>query len=100
MGAWMARAGVERLGEADLIVPVPLHRFRLISRRFNQAALAHSVSQASVVPLDTQAADAAEADAAAGRAEPAPARRQCPGRFPRTGRGEAENLRNANRARR
>src|SRR3954447_3962585 len=72
MGAWMARAGVERLGEADLIVPVPLRRFRLISRRFNQAALAHSVSQASVVPLDTQAADAAEADAAAGRAEPAP----------------------------
>jgi predicted amidophosphoribosyltransferase len=55
MGAWMARAGVELLGEADLIVPVPLHRFRLISRRFNQAALAHSVSQASVVPLDTQA---------------------------------------------
>ena len=55
MGAWMARAGVELLGEADLIVPVPLHRFQLISRRFNQAALAHSVSQASVVPLDTQA---------------------------------------------
>jgi predicted amidophosphoribosyltransferase len=55
MGAWMARVGVELLGEADLIVPVPLHRFRLISRRFNQAALAHSVSQASVVPLDTQA---------------------------------------------
>jgi ComF family protein len=55
MGAWMVRAGVELLGEADLIVPVPLHRFRLISRRFNQAALAHSVSQASVVPLDTQA---------------------------------------------
>ena len=51
----MARAGAELVGEADLIVPVPLHRFRLISRRFNQAALAHSVSQASVVPLDTQA---------------------------------------------
>ena len=56
MGARMARAGAELVGEADLIVPVPLHRFRLISRRFNQAAtLAHSVSQASVVPLDTQA---------------------------------------------
>jgi ComF family protein len=55
MGGWMARAGAELLGEADLIVPVPLHRFRLISRRFNQAAmLAHSVSQASAVPVDTQ----------------------------------------------
>jgi ComF family protein len=56
MGAWMARAGAEILAEADLIVPVPLHRFRLMSRRFNQAAtLAHSVSQASAVPVDAQA---------------------------------------------
>ncbi|MBV8850603.1 MAG: ComF family protein [Methylobacteriaceae bacterium] len=56
MGAWMARAGAEVLAEADIIVPVPLHRFRLISRRFNQAAaLAHSVSQASAVPVDAQA---------------------------------------------
>jgi predicted amidophosphoribosyltransferase len=47
----MARAGAEILAEADLIVPVPLHRFRLISRRFNPAAaLAHCVSQASAVP--------------------------------------------------
>jgi ComF family protein len=56
MGAWMARAGAEILGDADLIVPVPLHRFRLISRRFNQAAtLAHSVSKLSAVPVDPQA---------------------------------------------
>ena len=56
LGAWMARAGAEILGEADLIVPVPLHRFRLISRRFNQAAaLAHCVSAASAVLVDTQA---------------------------------------------
>ena len=56
MGTWMARAGAEILGRADLIVPVPLHRFRLISRRFNQAAaLAHCVSAASAVPVDTQA---------------------------------------------
>jgi ComF family protein len=56
MGAWMARAGAEILAEADLVVPVPLHRFRLIWRRFNQAAaLAHCVSKASAVPVDTQA---------------------------------------------
>ena len=36
---WMARAGGEMLKEADLLVPVPLHRWRLLSRRYNQAAL-------------------------------------------------------------
>ncbi|SDR62546.1 comF family protein [Rhizobiales bacterium GAS191] len=39
IGGWMARAGAELLAEADLIVPVPLHRRRLWARRFNQAAL-------------------------------------------------------------
>jgi len=35
----MARAGAELLREADVIVPVPLHRRRLFVRRYNQAAL-------------------------------------------------------------
>ena len=38
-GAWAARAGAELLSDADLIVPVPLHRWRLLKRRYNQAAL-------------------------------------------------------------
>mgnify|MGYP001806192418 CR=1 FL=1 len=38
-GRWMARAGAELLAECDLIVPVPLHRWRLLARRYNQAAL-------------------------------------------------------------
>jgi ComF family protein len=38
-GAWAVRAGAELLEDADLIVPVPLHRWRLIKRRYNQAAL-------------------------------------------------------------
>jgi ComF family protein len=37
--AWLARAGRELLAEADLLTPVPLHRFRLFARRYNQAAL-------------------------------------------------------------
>jgi ComF family protein len=37
--AWMARAGAELLADAELLVPVPLHRWRLASRRYNQAAL-------------------------------------------------------------
>ncbi len=36
---WMMRAGGEVIGDADLIVPVPMHRWRLFRRRFNQAAL-------------------------------------------------------------
>ncbi len=35
----MARAGAVLLRGADLLVPVPLHRRRLIQRRYNQAAL-------------------------------------------------------------
>ncbi|MFD1626434.1 ComF family protein [Azospirillum griseum] len=37
--AWLARAGRELLADADLLVPVPLHRLRLFRRRYNQAAL-------------------------------------------------------------
>lgn len=36
---WLTRAGAEMLAQADVIVPVPLHRRRLLLRRYNQAAL-------------------------------------------------------------
>lgn len=35
----MAHAAADLLPDADLIVPVPLHRRRLLARRFNQSAL-------------------------------------------------------------
>ncbi|WP_421865461.1 ComF family protein [Parvibaculum sp.] len=35
---WLMRAGADILADADLVVPVPLHRQRLFSRRFNQSA--------------------------------------------------------------
>jgi ComF family protein len=38
-GCWLAETGQEILREADLLVPVPLARWRLISRRFNQAQI-------------------------------------------------------------
>lgn len=38
MARLMARAGQPLIEEADVIIPVPLHRFRLWNRRFNQAA--------------------------------------------------------------
>lgn len=36
---WLARAGGNLVGEAECIVPVPLHWSRLFARRYNQAAL-------------------------------------------------------------
>jgi ComF family protein len=38
-GKWLARAGAELVVATDLIAPVPLHRWRLFRRRYNQAAL-------------------------------------------------------------
>jgi len=47
MGAWMARAGEDILPDADFLVPVPLHRARLMWRQFNQAqALAVAIGHA------------------------------------------------------
>jgi ComF family protein len=48
MARWMARAGADLLAEADVVVPVPLHAFRLWRRRFNQAAaLARAIARES-----------------------------------------------------
>ena len=53
MATSMRRAGRSLLEEASLIVPVPLYRWRLWERRFNQAAaLAASLSRQSGVPTD------------------------------------------------
>lgn len=39
VGRWLARAAKPLLNEDTLIVPVPLHRVRLIRRRYNQSAV-------------------------------------------------------------
>ena len=39
LARFMARAGATLVREADVLVPVPLHRRRLFVRRYNQAAL-------------------------------------------------------------
>jgi ComF family protein len=51
MARMMARAGRSLLAEADVILPVPLHRMRLWQRRFNQSAfLAQQLSRLSAKP--------------------------------------------------
>lgn len=51
MGAMMCGAGAELLRDADVLVPVPLHRWRQWARRFNQAdQLARVIARKSGVP--------------------------------------------------
>src|SRR4029453_14878152 len=48
MARWMLRAGAELLADADIVIPVPLHWRRFLSRRFNQSAeLARAIAALS-----------------------------------------------------
>lgn len=50
---WLRRAGQPLLEQADVIVPVPLHRWRLWMRRYNQSAvLAQRLHRLSGRPYD------------------------------------------------
>ena len=52
IGRMTARAGGEILADADLLIPMPLHRRRLWTRKFNQAALiAHEVGRIAGVAV-------------------------------------------------
>ncbi len=54
MAQMMLRAGRNIIAESDVILPVPLHRWRLWKRRFNQAAyLARSIAMAAHKPCRT-----------------------------------------------
>jgi ComF family protein len=48
---WLRRAGAEMIEAADYLVPVPLHRWRFIKRRYNQSAIiAYALSKETMLP--------------------------------------------------
>ncbi len=48
---WLLKAGVALMADADLLAPVPLHHWRMVARRYNQAALmAANVAKAAGKP--------------------------------------------------
>ncbi|NDF12916.1 MAG: ComF family protein [Proteobacteria bacterium] len=52
---WMAAAGSDILRDADMLIPVPLHRLRLLHRRYNQSAiLAHAIGKHTGVAVRPQ----------------------------------------------
>src|SRR6185312_6230887 len=56
MSGWMARAGAELLADTEVIVPVPLHWRRFLSRRFNQSAeLARALARRADKPFEPMA---------------------------------------------
>ena len=47
---WLAKAAGDILANTDIIVPVPLHYFRFVQRRFNQSALlAQAISKKTLI---------------------------------------------------
>jgi len=52
LARWLTRAAAPFLDEVDVIAPVPLHRWRLLRRRFNQAAeLARALKAETGLPV-------------------------------------------------
>jgi len=52
LARWLQRAGADLIAACDVIVPVPLHRWRLLARTYNQAALlANKLGELSGKPV-------------------------------------------------
>ena len=51
LAQWLQQSGADVLDGADYLIPVPLHRWRLLKRRYNQAGeLARALSRKTAIP--------------------------------------------------
>ncbi|MBI1239996.1 MAG: ComF family protein [Alphaproteobacteria bacterium] len=74
---WMARVGSPLIAASDLIVPIPLHRWRLFRRRYNQAAvLAQALGRLSGLPVAPLSLEKVRATPSQGEMRSARARRR------------------------
>src|SRR5215469_1486972 len=74
---WLMRAGHDLIADADVIVPVPLNRWRLWQRRFNQSALlARALGNLTRKPVDCVALRRVRATPSQGDMPSASARRR------------------------
>ncbi len=56
MANWMSSAGAPFLSSVDLIIPVPLHYFRLINRGYNQSGwLANAIGKQNALQVEHRA---------------------------------------------
>ena len=91
-GGWLARAGSELIEHCDVILPVPLHRRRLFSRRYNQSALlAQALGRATGLPVLPDSLRRTRNTPSQGRLSPAARRRNVAGAF-KTAPGATERL--------
>ncbi|GAA0536442.1 ComF family protein [Rhizomicrobium palustre] len=74
---WLERSGRLLLSQSDMIVPVPLHRWRLWKRRYNQAGeLARGLSRRCSLPLEPTVLERIKPTPSQGKMPSAEARRR------------------------
>jgi len=68
LATWMQQAGKDLIDETSVIIPVPLHWWRLFTRRYNQAALlAQALSRGTGKPIAVDALKRIRATAPQGK---------------------------------
>ncbi len=81
-GTWMYAAAREMIDTADLLIPVPLHYRRLVSRGFNQAGwLANAISDQAGLPVRHGVLKRRKASPSQGRLSAAQRKRNVAGAF-------------------
>ncbi len=76
LARWLQRAGADLIARCDVMVPVPLHRWRLFFRTYNQAALlANALARLTGKPVMPDALQRVRATPSQGRLERAARRR-------------------------